>query len=882
MPLRTSKARPLYLRLMAGSPRWRALSILFVAVLAGYSGVWMYYVRAQPRANARGFEHEYHPSARAIQLRAVRPAGVAARAGLRVGDQIVAIDGHPVERYRTFLDAFGRTPRGRALSLAVQKPDGTSVTVRFPLISFEHEFGQSAGGTSAAGRLLATALTGYPLIFLAVASVVLLQRPGDRAAWVMALAFGGLIAGAPLLEFEPHMPPTLRRFMVTVWVFLVSTMPAALYYFFAVFPAPSPLDRRVPWLKRLLGSTALVVGALLAAICLVSGDSGALWWVLERVPRTLVVWVPSSYSILCLALALASLVTNASGDPETRRKTRVILAGAVLGFGPIIILRAILASTSETRPEHVVPFWVWGIAVLAIGFVPLSVAYAVVKYRVMDLPVLLRRSARYVLVRRGAVTIAVLLGLTATFVFAAFLSDMFADMGEDVQRAGLMAGALFGGVLAVAGQRLWRPAEARIDRAFFRGAYDARRILEQLAGESRLATDRNQLARQIETALEAALQPRALYVYLRAETGAPTLVGAGADAEALRSIPVSGELPPKWTELGRTGQPFTITAADLAADRRLEPFRALAAELIVPVVGRSGRIEGLLVLGPRLSDEPYSSEDRALLASAAAQAGLALENIRLAEAMAAQLDAERRQARELEIAKAVQAKLLPQDTPALPTLEYVGRCLQARAIGGDYFDFIDVGDGKLALVLADISGKGISAALLMASLQAGLRAQYTLAPTDLRSVLRTVNRVFYGSTAHNHYATLFFAVYDAATRRLQYANCGHLPPILRRAGGELERLGPTGSVIGLFDVWDCTTAETALGAGDTLVVFSDGATDAIDADGNEFGDERLAAIVDREAAASAGGMLDAIVRAVIDYGGTQQFDDLTLLVARGR
>jgi phosphoserine phosphatase RsbU/P len=882
MPLRTGKARPLYLRLMAGSPRLRALAILFVAVLATYSGVWMYYVRAQPRANARGFEHEYHPSTRAIQIRAVRPDGVAARAGLHEGDRIVAIDGHAIDRYRTFLDAFGRTPRGRALNLAVQKRDGTSATVRFPVHSFEHEFGQSAGVTSAAGRLLATALAGYPLIFLAVASVVLLQRPGDRAAWVMALAFGGLIAGAPLLEFEAHMPPALRRFMVTVWVFLVSTMAAALYYFFAVFPASSPFDRRVPWLKLLLGGTALVVGAMLAAICLVAGDSGVLWWVLERVPRALMVWVVSSYGIVCLALALTSLVTNAFGDPETRRKTRVILAGTVLGFGPIITLRAIMASTRATRPEHVVPFWVWGIAVLAIGFVPLSVAYAVVKHRVMELPVLLRRSARYVLVRRGAVTIAVLLGVTATLVFAAVLSNAFVDMGEGVQRAGLVAGALFGGALALAGQRLWRPAEERIDRAFFRGAYDARRILEQLARDSRLATDREQLARRIETALEEALQPRALYVYVRAEADPPRLVGAGADAATLRAIPLSADVPPEWIEIGRTGQPFTITAADLATDARLEPFRALAAELVVPVVGRGGEFEGLLVLGSRLSDEPYSSEDRALLASAAAQAGLALENIRLAEAMATQLDAERRQARELEIAKAVQAKLLPQDTPALATLDYVGRCLQARAIGGDYFDFIDVGDGKIALVLADISGKGISAALLMASLQAGLRAQYTLAPTDLRSVLRTVNRVFYGSTAHNHYATLFFAVYDAGTRRLQYANCGHLPPILRRAGGRIERLGPTGSVIGLFDVWDCTTAETALGAGDTLVVFSDGATDAIDADGNEFGDERLAAIVDREAAASAEGMLDAIVRAVIEYGGTHQFDDLTLLVARGR
>jgi sigma-B regulation protein RsbU (phosphoserine phosphatase) len=881
MPLGTGKARPLYLRLMAGSPGWRALSILFVAVLATYSGVWMYFVRTQDLANARGFEHAYRPSARAIHVRSVHPDGMAARAMLRAGDRIVAIDGRPVDRYRVFLDAFGRTPAGRSLTLDLQRPDGTAASVRFPLVSVQDEHGTPAGGASAAGRLLATALVGYPLIFLAVASVVLLQRPGDRVAWVMAIAFGGLIAGAPLLQLEPQMPPALRRFMVTVWACLVSTMPAALYYFFAVFPAASPLDRRVPWLKVILGRMALVAGVALAAICLVSGDSGGLWWIHERVPHTLVVWMLSSYSIACMALALASLVMNAFGDVETRRRTRVILAGTVLGFGPILTLRAVLASTSASRPEHVVPFWVWGLAVLAIGFVPLSVAYAVVKHRVMELPVLLRRSARYVLVRRGAVTIAVLLGVTATLVFAAVLSRAFVDVGEGVQRAGLVAGALFGGVLAVAGQRLWRPAEERIDRAFFRGAYDARRILERLARDSRVATDRETLARDIERALEEALQPEALYVYLRAADPPPRLVAAGADAEALAAVPLPLGAA-GLVELTRRGQPVVPEASDLLPDGAFAACAVLRPELLVPMLGRSGDLEGLLVLATRLSEEPYSSEDRALLGSAAAQAGLALENIRLAEAIAAQLDAERRAARELEIAKAVQAKLLPQDTPALPTLEYVGRCLQARAIGGDYFDFIDVGDGKLALVLADISGKGISAALLMASLQAGLRAQYTLAPTDLRVVLRTVNRVFYGSTAHNHYATLFFAVYDAGTRRLQYANCGHLPPILRRAGGAVERLGPTGSVIGLFDVWDCTTAETMLEAGDTLVVFSDGATDAIDASGSEFGDERLVATVDRHAAANAPGLLDAIVGAVIDYGGTQQFDDLTLLVARGR
>jgi sigma-B regulation protein RsbU (phosphoserine phosphatase) len=149
-------------------------------------------------------------------------------------------------------------------------------------------------------------------------------------------------------------------------------------------------------------------------------------------------------------------------------------------------------------------------------------------------------------------------------------------------------------------------------------------------------------------------------------------------------------------------------------------------------------------------------------------------------------------------------------------------------------------------------------------------------------VLRTVNRVFYGSTATNHYATLFFGVYDETTRRFHYANCGHLPPMIRRGAGPIERLQPTATVIGLFDVWDCRTAETTLGPGDTLVAFSDGASEAVNDADEEFGEERLAAILERHRDGGASGLLETIVAAVTAYGGPQQYDDLTLIVARGR
>ena len=154
----------------------------------------------------------------------------------------------------------------------------------------------------------------------------------------------------------------------------------------------------------------------------------------------------------------------------------------------------------------------------------------------------------------------------------------------------------------------------------------------------------------------------------------------------------------------------------------------------------------------------------------AAQAGLALESIRLAEAMAVRLDTERRQERELAIAKDVQAKLLPQRTPAVASLDYAARCVQARQVGGDFYDFLKLGGSELGMVLADISGKGMSAALLMASLQANLRGQFAQSPNDLAQVVTSVSRTFYDSTATNHYATLFVAIYRRAVP----------PPALRK------------------------------------------------------------------------------------------------------
>lgn len=314
----------------------------------------------------------------------------------------------------------------------------------------------------------------------------------------------------------------------------------------------------------------------------------------------------------------------------------------------------------------------------------------------------------------------------------------------------------------------------------------------------------------------------------------------------------------------------------------LAPVLGVPPELVAVMQGRDDDIEGLILLGPRRSEEPYSGEDMELIVSVGTQAGVTLENIRLAETMAQRMEAERRATRELEIARQVQLKLLPQKVPALATLDCAGICVQARAVGGDYYDFLELGPGRVGLVLADISGKGISAALLMASLQANLRGQYAQTSADLVRVLCTLNRIFYDSTAPSHYATLFFGIYEEDTRRLQYANCGHLPPALRRADGALERLDGTGPVVGLFDEWACTSRQIVLDPGDSLVIFSDGVTDALNDAEEEFGEERLLQVIQDHPGHAAAPLMDAIVEHVTAYASATPFDDLTLMVVTGR
>ncbi|MBI1941215.1 MAG: SpoIIE family protein phosphatase, partial [Acidobacteria bacterium] len=245
---------------------------------------------------------------------------------------------------------------------------------------------------------------------------------------------------------------------------------------------------------------------------------------------------------------------------------------------------------------------------------------------------------------------------------------------------------------------------------------------------------------------------------------------------------------------------------------------------------------------------------------------------------------------ELEIAKEVQTQLFPRVAPRVAGLEVYGVCRPARVVSGDYYDFLELGENRLGLVLGDVAGKGISAALLMAAIQSSLRAQTsngllpgrdrTLKCYSTAEIVGRLNRQLYESTSIEKYATFFCSIYDGNTRRLTYTNAGHLPPVVFRSGGR-ERLKKGGTVVGLFSPVNYDEGEILLEPGDLLLAFSDGITEPENAYGEEFGEERLLRVAERALGVSPQFLVEEIYRSVSDWtGGPELQDDMTLLVAK--
>jgi len=845
-------------------------AVLFAAAAIAYSSLWMYLERTPGPQVELGFNNNHNEQfdsrTHSIKVGDVLPDSPAESAGLLAGDRIIAINGHPLLTFAPYDEAYMKGKPGDGILLTVQR-QGLAEPVELHGIFRYCPKGAPPEGLARSSALQVT--RSFPVLFLLVGLAVLFLRLEDPHAWLLAALFCGF-AAAPGFSHQIPLNPALHTFLFTYQEVFSALLCPLFYVFFAVFPDRSPLERRLPWLKWV----ALSVGALTALSELLIGDLRSPGVAADLIGARAGEALRLSL-VYCgyvfIALGLISLAWNAfdgNCDLGFRRKSKVMLLGTVIAIVPLVVERAAM-DLAGYRPS----FWVNTILIIVCALYPLSFAYAVVKHRVMEIPALLRRSARYVLVQRGFVVLLFVVALSAI----AFFSHTLARFFQPNESAGMMFSAVFGIALVWAAAPLVKRGTQRIDRAFFRSAYDARVILQDLAERARTVSSRHELAMLLQEHLEKALHPKHFVCYFAA--GDSTLVAEcgnpPAGAESLSTGLVSLAM------LTLRGKSWDVPLPSEHEAEDLAPLAPLAPECLVPILDHTGQLSGLLALGQRLSEEPYSSEDKRLLDSVASQAGIAMENIGLAEKMAERMEVDRRVARDMEIAREVQSRLFPQFLPPLKTLQYTGTCIQARVVGGDYYDFLDLGTGRLGIVLADIAGKGIAAALLMANLQANLRSRFMVALEDPHQLLQSVNRMFVENTPEDSYATLFYADYDDANHCLRYANCGHNPPLLVRVSGEVEKLEATATVLGLFSEWNCEVTKVALSAGDVLVIYTDGVTEAMNPAGEEFGEGRLTEILRANAQLPVKELLASILAEVQQFSGVCQADDLTLVVVRG-
>jgi phosphoserine phosphatase RsbU/P len=435
-------------------------------------------------------------------------------------------------------------------------------------------------------------------------------------------------------------------------------------------------------------------------------------------------------------------------------------------------------------------------------------------------------------------------------------------------------------------QRLRLRLARWIDRRFFREAYDAERVLSDLSDQVRTIVDGDSLVHTVGQRIAETLHVGRLAFFLPAQGGFKPAFALGYET------PLDMQLPDRSgvvEVLRRTGEPARVFFEDKESwvwrsenvtEQDRSALAQLESRLLLPVTVKD-RLLGLVSLSQKKSEEPYTGSDLRLLRSLALQTGLALDNSRLTAEVASEAAQRERLNREIEIAREVQERLFPQKLPQVEGFDIAGYCRPAQEVGGDYYDFLTLPGGRLGIVIGDVSGKGIAAALLMASLQASVRSQSARGEANLAEAIEMVNTLIYESSASSRYATLFYGQLDTATRQLHYVNAGHNPPVLLRKGGAMEPLEAGGAVVGLLPKNIYEQGSVRLGSGDLLLGFTDGISEAMNRGYEEWGEERMVAAVRAQGDCPAAELIRRLLKEADKFtDGAPQHDDMTVIVIR--
>ena len=799
-------------------------------------------------------------------------------AGIQVGDQIVEIkesngNSFPIRSLNDFGDAIRKVRDTHAPSFVVLRKNPSGIDERIELVIKS----RPAGVQDLKASLLTIFWTSLlPLVAIVTAFFIGFSKPQENHAFLASLLF---LSFSAIITIDIYLlPPGLREFSRLYETACIIFLPYLFMRFFLLFPSSSWIERKFPWLKTafLIFTTLLLIVRLFSDYFLhTSFERYAKFQ--EAIAPVWPVLNIGWFSMLGIGVISLLMNTFRRQSLDERRKMLILLSGVALG---VLLPGALILFMIRTGSNSI--FLFSAIALFVTAF-PAAFAYVVIRHRVLGIQLLLRRGLQYLLISRTFwILEAILIFLLLYFVVLPVLMPLVPGIPTFLRM--ILVGALT--LLAYYGiRRINRPIMESLDKRFFRQAYDAREILTDLShAVGRFAANPAQLLELVTDKISRSLHPDPVAVFLKGydiapdEEGKARLYRMKEDRyfcvwiQKGTQTPASSEY--KLPQDAFISQQLEKLQEPQAIEVDLDDSD-LHTRLLLPLY-MEGRSIGFFSLGEKLSEEPYSSEDKNLLLTVAQQTAIALHYSKLIMEVADQ----EKTKREIEIAKQVQAQLFPQIFPPVLNLDYTGYCRAARSIGGDYYDFLNLGHNILGIGLGDISGKGISAALLMSSLQALLRSNAPEKGNALDHLFQKMNVLLCSSASKGKYATFFYCVFDGEHRSIVYVNAGHLPPMVFRKNGDVLRLKTGGMVLGMLPEVTYSKEQVELRSGDVLVIFSDGASEAMNINDEEFGEERLIELVKPNLEKTSVEIKDLILAGIEKFvGHADQHDDLTLVVA---
>jgi sigma-B regulation protein RsbU (phosphoserine phosphatase) len=484
--------------------------------------------------------------------------------------------------------------------------------------------------------------------------------------------------------------------------------------------------------------------------------------------------------------------------------------------------------------------------------IPVSLAVGIVKYRLMDIDLIIRKTVIYTAVTGFVVVVYLILAGVSGLA-------LVRSAGLESQAATVMATLLVVALFVPVRNRIQR----LVDRFFFQRERDteasvarvAKTVAESISMEAMTLAIAEEVQRTLRCRSVAVLVRRAASDHL----GVEATVGLPETAVSGLSLPAASSI------LGTPGV-YAVKGRDGWTDDEARVFGQTGAERAV--IGRRGdEALGLVTVGRKLSREPFDDEDEVYLEAVVGQLAVGVGRLRGRRA-------------ELEFAQAlqIQKSLLPSAIPQIEGVEVVARWQPAREVSGDYYDVLQLDEQRLAVCIGDVVGKGMPAALLMSSLQAAVKA-VAIGDADPAKVCTQVRSVVTSNLTGGRFVTFFLAVVDGRRGHVSYANCGHNQPVLVRRDGSSHRLSEGGPAFArLMRDLDYATGEMSLESGDRLVLFTDGVSEAANSVGEQFGEDRLVELAIEHRLASAADLEAIIATRVLDHAGGELQDDLTLVV----